>query len=222
MQTLDFVSGLHNCLEFSQPLSWLYQAMQPRKTFSIAFTKYFSKLIQQMKGILLIDFLIQKDFLNTRSRQWSFPLTNQNAHLITQEPMKFRVTKVKSKFKSSASKRASCKWKRSQLWILLNLWEKCLKYGENRGNIQKIYDSVRKELQDKCHCAWSLLEVTWTCPIWQYEKVVEKLNHSSCLVKFCWFGIIAQAGRVEFTAAKSEDIKPIILVSCLVRSSKFK
>ena len=28
MQTLDFVSGLHNCLEFSQPLSCLYQAMQ--------------------------------------------------------------------------------------------------------------------------------------------------------------------------------------------------
>ena len=55
--------------------------------------------------------------------------------------MKFRVTKVKSKFKSSASKRASCKWKRYQLWILLNLWEKCLKFGENRRNIQKIYES---------------------------------------------------------------------------------
>ena len=46
--------------------------------------------------------------------------------------------------------------------------------------------------------------------------MVEKLNCSSCLVKFCWFGIIAQAGRVEFTAAKSEGIKSIILVSCLV------
>ena len=48
-----------------------------------------------MKGILFIDFLIQKDFLNTRSRQSSFLLTNQNAHLITHEPMKFHVTKVK-------------------------------------------------------------------------------------------------------------------------------
>ena len=38
-----------------------------------------------MKGILFIDFLIQKDFLNTRSRQSSFLLTNQNAHLITHE-----------------------------------------------------------------------------------------------------------------------------------------
>ena len=52
--------------------------------------------------------------------------------------------------------------------------------------------------------------------------MVEKLNRSSCLVKFCWFGIIAQAGRIEFTAAKSEGIKSIILVSCLVHSSKFK
>ena len=31
MQTLDFVSGLHNCLEFSQPLSCLYQAMQTQE-----------------------------------------------------------------------------------------------------------------------------------------------------------------------------------------------
>ena len=52
--------------------------------------------------------------------------------------------------------------------------------------------------------------------------MVEKLNHSSCLVKFCWFGITAQAGRVEFTAAKSKGMKPIILVSCLLHSSKFK
>ena len=33
---LDFVSGLHNCLEFSQTLLCLYQAMQTQKTFSIA------------------------------------------------------------------------------------------------------------------------------------------------------------------------------------------
>ena len=52
--------------------------------------------------------------------------------------------------------------------------------------------------------------------------MVEKLNRSSCLVKFCWLGIIAQADRVEFTAAKSEGNKPITLVSCLVYYSKFK
>ena len=176
-----------------------------------------------MKVILFIAFLIQNDFPNTRSRQSSFLLTNQNAHLIRHEPMKVRVTKVKLKFKSSAGKRASCKWKWYELWILLNLWEKCLKFGEKRGNIQKIYDSVRKELQDECHCAWSPLKVTWTCLIWQSEKIVEKLNRTSCLVKFCWFGFIAQAGRVEFTAAaKSEGINSIILLSCLVHSSKFK
>ena len=31
MQTLDVVSGLHNCQEFSQPLECLYQAMQTQE-----------------------------------------------------------------------------------------------------------------------------------------------------------------------------------------------
>ena len=31
MQTLDVVSGLHNCLEFSQTLECLYQAIQTRE-----------------------------------------------------------------------------------------------------------------------------------------------------------------------------------------------
>ena len=34
-----------------------------KKKFSIAFIKYFSKFIRQMKGILFVDFLIQKSFL---------------------------------------------------------------------------------------------------------------------------------------------------------------
>ena len=39
-QFVDFVSGLHNCLEFSQPLSRLYQAMQTRKTFNFLLLKW--------------------------------------------------------------------------------------------------------------------------------------------------------------------------------------
>ena len=31
MQTRDILSGLHNCLEFSQPLECLYKVMQTRK-----------------------------------------------------------------------------------------------------------------------------------------------------------------------------------------------
>ena len=31
MQTRDFVTGLHNCQEFSQPLECLYQAMQTQE-----------------------------------------------------------------------------------------------------------------------------------------------------------------------------------------------
>lgn len=112
----------------------------------------------------------------------------------------FALQKSKSSpnfWKAPVSKRAPCKWKRYQLWIPLNLSEKCLKFSENRRNVLKIYNSVRKELQDECHCAWLLLKVTWTCPIWQPEKMVEKLNYSSCLVKFCWLGIIAQAADLD-------------------------
>ena len=37
MQTLNVVSGLHNRLEFSQPLECLYQAMQTQeKSFPVA------------------------------------------------------------------------------------------------------------------------------------------------------------------------------------------
>ena len=52
--------------------------------------------------------------------------------------------------------------------------------------------------------------------------MVEKLKRSSWVVQVCSLVIIAQAGGVEFTAAKPEGIKSIILVSCLVHSSKFK
>ena len=43
MQTRDFVSGLHNCLEFSQSLSCLYEAMQTRKRFLLL--NYLSALV---------------------------------------------------------------------------------------------------------------------------------------------------------------------------------
>ena len=100
MQTLDFVSGLH--VDFvsglhvsnSPNLSHVYiRLCKHRKEVFYCFYKIFLKINSP------INFLIQKDFLNTRSRQSSFPLTNQNAHLIMHNPMKFRVTKVKSKFK---------------------------------------------------------------------------------------------------------------------------
>ena len=51
--------------------------------------------IRQMKGNFVYNFLIQKYFLNTRSRQSTCLLTNQNAHLITHETKKIQVTKVK-------------------------------------------------------------------------------------------------------------------------------
>ena len=39
MQTLDFVLGLHNCLEFSQPLECLYQAMQVQENSFLSLLK---------------------------------------------------------------------------------------------------------------------------------------------------------------------------------------
>ena len=39
MQTLDFVSGLHNFREFSQPLECLYQAIQTEEKVFYCFYK---------------------------------------------------------------------------------------------------------------------------------------------------------------------------------------
>ena len=94
------------------------------------------------KNCLLIRLSIQKDFLNTRSIQSSFLLTNQIFALQT--------SKSKFNFVEIASEQASAVWmKATSALELLNLWEKYLKLGENRRNIQKIYDSVRKELKDE-------------------------------------------------------------------------
>ena len=63
MQTLDFVSGLHNCREFSQPLLCLYQAMQTRKTFSIAkivHPEKFSHLTLPVNFVELFHFVYQQ------------------------------------------------------------------------------------------------------------------------------------------------------------------
>ena len=55
MQTRDGGEGLHNCREFSQPLSCLYQAMQTRKTFSITYLSHFviKKLSHFVESIFL-------------------------------------------------------------------------------------------------------------------------------------------------------------------------
>ena len=49
MQTRDGVQGLHNCGEFSNSLKGLDEAMETRKKSSIAFIKYCSLIIRQMK-----------------------------------------------------------------------------------------------------------------------------------------------------------------------------
>ena len=52
MQTRDEVKGLHNSLEFSQPLSGLHQAMQTRIRLRVMHARVTKS---QIKGVNLID-----------------------------------------------------------------------------------------------------------------------------------------------------------------------
>ena len=85
MQTRDAVEGFHNCREFSQlPIACLDEAWK-KKSF-IAFIKYLSKIIQQMKENAVFWLFIETDFLDTRSY---FLPTNQNARLKIHNQSKF-------------------------------------------------------------------------------------------------------------------------------------
>ena len=122
--------------------------------------------------------------------------------------MKVRVTKVKI-FAKFASEQASAVWMKAM---------SALNPSKFLGEIPKVrwkqtkYSKYLRLFKERIsrwnHCAWSLLKVTRTCPIWQPEKIVEKLNGSSCLVKFCWFGITAQAGRVAFMQLGRRALNP--------------
>ena len=62
MQTLNYVSGLHNCLEFSQPFSRLYEALErKRKKCSIANVAAY-KYVTQSK----LNVSIKKETNDTR------------------------------------------------------------------------------------------------------------------------------------------------------------
>ena len=63
MQTLDCVSGLHNCREFSQPLECLYQAMQiQEKVFYCIYKITFPR----KNAKLFVMALIKKEILTSR------------------------------------------------------------------------------------------------------------------------------------------------------------
>ena len=63
MQTLDFVSGLHNCQEFSQPLECLYQAMQTQEKVFYCFYKL---TFPRKKKNSLFRLLIKREILTSR------------------------------------------------------------------------------------------------------------------------------------------------------------
>ena len=60
MQTLDYVSGLHNFREFSQPPSVKMRLCKHRKKFSIAFIKSFSKVRANLKRHNRVNVLSSK------------------------------------------------------------------------------------------------------------------------------------------------------------------
>ena len=64
MQTLDVVSGLHNCREFSQPLECLYQATQTqeKKNFYCCYKITFPR----RKKNSLFRLLIKREILTSR------------------------------------------------------------------------------------------------------------------------------------------------------------
>ena len=62
MQRLDFVSGLHNCQEFSQPVECLYQAMHRKK----AFYCFYKITFPRKKKNSLFRLLIKREILTSR------------------------------------------------------------------------------------------------------------------------------------------------------------
>ena len=63
MQTVDFVSGLHNCQEFSHPLECLYQAMQTQEKVFYCFYKL---TFPRKKKNSLFRLLIKREILTSR------------------------------------------------------------------------------------------------------------------------------------------------------------
>ena len=79
MQTLDFVSGLHNCLEFSQPLSCLYQAMQ---------TQFFNNKVNKDMRVRMttITMIYNNTEKNPQSLKASLAVFFKKLHTVTVTP----------------------------------------------------------------------------------------------------------------------------------------
>ena len=63
MQTRDEVEGLHNCLEFPQPVECLYQAVQTQEKNLFCFYKIF--FLEKEKNTLFYIALIKREILTS-------------------------------------------------------------------------------------------------------------------------------------------------------------
>ena len=63
MQTRDEVEGLHNCLEFPQPVECLYQAVQTQEKIFFCFYKIL--FLEKEKNTLFYMALIKREILTS-------------------------------------------------------------------------------------------------------------------------------------------------------------
>jgi len=148
-----------------------------RKKSSIAFIKYFSKRIWQMKENFVYLLLDWNRFSQYTSRQSYFLLANQNVHLTTHEPIKIRIIKVEIKLKFMASTSEGCVWKRFQLWILIISCRKIPKSSAKiRTNVPLVFRWGYVNTDKVLYCRWGYVNT---------EKILLNLILSEAVDKFC-------------------------------------
>ena len=83
IHNLDFIAGLHNCLEFSQPLACLYQAMQTQKKRFLLLKSRLNS-IEELRCIceILSVFIMFIVMLFNKENSTLFKLFNANLYCI--------------------------------------------------------------------------------------------------------------------------------------------
>ena len=111
------------------PSSVYIRLCKHRKKVFCCFYKIFLKIIGTIEGKFCFNFLIQKDFLLTCSRQSSFLLTNRNSHLIMHEPKVWTDTFVnnRNEFSNLFALVAQTFWVHAG--ILLGSWSRLKRQG---------------------------------------------------------------------------------------------
>ena len=126
----------------------------------------------------------QKDFLNTPSRQSSFPLANQNVHLLTYEPRNCKA-KGHDKYRPNLVTYGKAKWQENRSNLVMYSKAKC--HNENQSNLA-IYSKTKWHDENQSNLVmYSKKNVTmkmdqiWWCIV----RVMMKINQ-------IWWCIVRQ------------------------------